>query len=118
MWVVLYNGTIISLLITFNVASKSDELKEWQEKWKHCLEEKIKHNYKTTCPILLFKVSIYLRMEKRQNDIQQNVNSGLYSVWFFFFFILPAFLYFLKFYNEHALLLQKRKNRSFQVDQF
>lgn len=54
MWIVLYNGIIISLLITFNVASKRDGLKEWQEKGKHCSEEKIKHNYKMACPILPF----------------------------------------------------------------
>lgn len=42
----------------------------------------------------------------------------------FFFFILFAFLYFLKFYNEHALLLQKKKEKqvfsagTVEVDQF
>lgn len=50
------NGTIISLLITFNVAMKSDGVEKWEKKYKtYCSVEKIKKDYKTACAMCFFK---------------------------------------------------------------
>lgn len=55
-------------------------------------------------------------MEKRLNDTPKcSLCSLLGLILCFPPFLLFAYLYFLKFCNEHALLSQKKENRDFQL---
>ena len=49
------NGTIVSLLITFNAAIKCDRVEAWQKNRKHIVWwKKTKEDYKTSCTIYFF----------------------------------------------------------------
>lgn len=58
-------------------------------------------------------------MEKRQNDRNKMWNVALSGMIFFFFssppFLLFVYLQFQKFYNERALLLQRRQKQVFSA---
>ena len=105
----------VSLLSTFSAVIKSDRVKtKWQEKWKHCLMEKIKWDYETAGTYTFLSCNISKHGEKTRWHTKCQLRLSRFGMIIVLLFFLFAYLYFLIVYNEHALLLQKRKNRYFQ----